>query len=76
MKKRILSILLCVCMVITLLPTAALAADKRTEALNLCEEQYTTTYTQKIDKLNEEGPSWERTADRAYTCTLDGVQGE
>ncbi len=34
MKKRLLSILLCICMVVTLLPTAALAADSVTVYVN------------------------------------------
>lgn len=68
MKKRILSILLCLCMAITLLPTAALAAEDKTDRTSRL-----ALYDTPAENLTE-GWKWEYNADTTtYTLTLDNV---
>ncbi|MEG1579401.1 MAG: hypothetical protein RR336_11625, partial [Oscillospiraceae bacterium] len=69
MKKRLLSILLTLCMALTLLPTAALAAEDTTETANSTISVETGGTTKYYDK-QEEGWNAAAVATEAVTVKL------
>lgn len=65
MKKRILSILLCLVMVVGLLPTAAFAAETT-------DTEYAAAAT-KIKFYSEDGKKTLKTLSKGQTYTVDGT---
>ena len=73
MKKRILSILLTVCLLMGLLPTVALAVSGSVNYLN--DQGVETTYTGEYTELTNESPGGTTWTDGWYVVTGDVTIG-